>query len=107
LSVNISSLTLGESRPAQYDVRVIRNVRIPSSVPGMTLGGDLYLPGAGHAVPALVTLHTARKDAAGGIGTRRYLQYFARRGMPRSMSTGFGGWYLRGRATPDARSCRS
>jgi putative CocE/NonD family hydrolase len=46
----------------------------------MTLGGDLYLPGAGHAVPALVTLHTARKDAAGGIGTRRYLQYFARRG---------------------------
>jgi predicted acyl esterase len=46
----------------------------------MTLGGDLYLPDTRHQVPALVTLHAARKDAVGGIGTRRYLHYFAERG---------------------------
>jgi putative CocE/NonD family hydrolase len=68
------------SRPPQYEVEFIGDVRIPSSVPGLTLGGDLYLPKTTDRVPALVTLHTGRKDGLGGIGARKYLRYFAERG---------------------------
>jgi uncharacterized protein len=78
----MSVAVLGESRDPQNDVRLTRNLRIPSSVPGMTLGADLYRPDTddGGPFPTLVTLHAAGKDAVGGIGTRRYLRYFAERG---------------------------
>ncbi len=68
------------SRSAEYDVLLIEDVRIPSSVPGLTLGADLFLPVTDKEVPALVTMHSARKDGIGGIGARKYLRYFAERG---------------------------
>ncbi|QFU91730.1 CocE/NonD family hydrolase [Amycolatopsis sp. YIM 10] len=70
----------GGGRPARHRVDFHEDVRIPSSVPGLTLGGDLYLPETVHRVPALVTLHTGRKDGIGGLAARRYLRYFAERG---------------------------
>ncbi|MFD9958682.1 CocE/NonD family hydrolase [Amycolatopsis sp. NPDC058986] len=68
------------SRPPRYEVEFTGDVRIPSSVPGLTLGGDLYLPKGAGRVPALVTVHTGRKDGLGGIAARKYLRYFAERG---------------------------
>jgi predicted acyl esterase len=68
------------ARPPHYEVEFFGDVRVPSSVPGLTLGGDLYLPKTTERVPALVTLHTGRKDGLGGLGARRYLRYFAERG---------------------------
>ena len=68
------------SRPPRHEVEFRGDVRIPSSEPGLTLGADLYLPKTGYRVPALVTLHTGRKDGLGGIAASRYLRYFAERG---------------------------
>lgn len=68
------------ARPARFDVEFHGDVRIPSSVPGLTLGADLYLPKTDRPVPALVTLHTGRKDGLGGMAANRYLRYFAERG---------------------------
>lgn len=64
----------------RYDVDFHGDVRVPSSVPGLTLGADLYLPKGTGPVPALVTLHTGRKDGIGGAAARRYLRHFAERG---------------------------
>ncbi|MEQ0563998.1 CocE/NonD family hydrolase [Amycolatopsis sp. NEAU-NG30] len=68
------------SRPPRYEVEVLGDVRIPSSERGLTLGADLYRPRTASPVPALVTLHTGRKDGLGGIAASRYLRYFAERG---------------------------
>jgi putative CocE/NonD family hydrolase len=69
-----------DARPGRYDVDFHGDVRVPSSVAGLTLGADLYLPKGTGPVPALVTLHTGRKDGLGGQAARRYLRYFAERG---------------------------
>ena len=62
-------------------VRLVKNVRIPSSVPGLDLSADLYLPaGRSAATPAIVMVTSARKDAFGGIGTRRYCRDLAEHG---------------------------
>lgn len=68
------------ARAPQHAVEFHGDVRIPSSVPGLTLGGDLYRPRTKERVPALVTLHTGRKDGLGGVAASRYLRYFAERG---------------------------
>jgi putative CocE/NonD family hydrolase len=73
-------LRVPPARAPQYAVEFHGDVRIPSSVPGLTLGGDLYLPKTRARVPALVTLHTGRKDGLGGVAAGRYLRYFAERG---------------------------
>lgn len=70
----------GQCRPAEYEVEVIPNVRIPASAPGLTLAGDLYLPRTSRTVPVLITLHSARRDAMAGMSVRRYFRYFAERG---------------------------
>lgn len=80
LGRNIPSPQIVHSRVAEYEVEVVEDVRIPSSVAGLTLGADLYRPRTERPVPALVTLHSARRDGIGGIGARRYLRYFAERG---------------------------
>lgn len=64
----------------EFDVRVIRDVRIPTKAKGVTLGGDLYLPATDHQVPALVTVMHNAKDGIAGIGGLPYLRYFASRG---------------------------
>ncbi|MEU5259600.1 CocE/NonD family hydrolase [Amycolatopsis sp. NPDC021455] len=71
---------LPPSRPPRHEVEFRGDVRIPSSEPGLTLGADLYLPKTAHRVPALVTVHTGRKDGLGGVAASRYLRYFAERG---------------------------
>jgi putative CocE/NonD family hydrolase len=58
-----------------HEVRIARNVRIPSSTAGLALAADLYLPQTPVAVPALVTLHYGRRT----MGARCY-RYFAERG---------------------------
>ncbi len=68
------------SRPPQFETEFHGDVRVPSSVAGLTLGADLYLPRTEAPVPALVTLHTGRKDGLGGLAARRCLRYFAERG---------------------------
>ncbi len=78
--VNRPPVRAPRSRPPLFSVDFRGDVRIPSSVPGLTLGGDLYLPKTGRPVPTLVTLHTGRKDGLGGVAAGRYLRYFAERG---------------------------
>ncbi len=73
-------IRFAEPRRPDYQVEFHGDVRIPSSEPGVTLGGDLYLPKSPGPFPALVTLHTGRKDGLGGIAARRFLKYFAERG---------------------------
>jgi putative CocE/NonD family hydrolase len=73
-------LRVPAGRAAEHQVEFHGDVRIPSSVPGLTLGGDLYRPRTREPVPALVTLHTGRKDGLGGVAASRYLRYFAERG---------------------------
>lgn len=77
MSATIDRSSIGDHR---YDVVVDRNIRIPSSVPGLSLGADLYRPNVESPVPALVTLYSGRKDSLGGIGHRKYLRYFSERG---------------------------
>ncbi|GAA0730719.1 CocE/NonD family hydrolase [Dactylosporangium roseum] len=69
------------AQAAQPAVRLLKNLRIPSAVPGHDLSGDLYLPDAGaRACPAVVMVSSPRKDAFGGIGTRRYCRNLAEHG---------------------------
>jgi len=63
----------------RYDVRVLRGVRIPLR-DGATLAADLLLPVVDQPVPALVTLMAYRRDALGGAGCWRSLEFFARNG---------------------------
>jgi uncharacterized protein len=71
---------VGRPNPPKFGIRRITGIRIPSSVPGKTLGADLYLPRTTDPVPAVVTMHSLRKDALGGLGHRRHLKYFAGQG---------------------------
>lgn len=71
---------LPEQSYQKDDFRVFENVRIPTSDRGVELAADLYLPLTERPVPALVTLHNARRDLIGGMSVRRYFRYFAARG---------------------------
>ncbi|MFD4252439.1 CocE/NonD family hydrolase [Amycolatopsis thermoflava] len=63
-----------------YDVRVVRDVRIPTRDGHGSLGADLFLPITEAPVPALVTLLPYRKDAFAGIGGFSTYRWFARHG---------------------------
>ncbi|MEU0512431.1 MULTISPECIES: CocE/NonD family hydrolase [unclassified Amycolatopsis] len=66
--------------PKEFDVIVVKDVRIPSSSPGVSLAADIYMPLVTKPCPAVVTMHSVRKDAMAGMGVRRFLRYFAKRG---------------------------
>jgi putative CocE/NonD family hydrolase len=68
------------SRRAAYDVRVLRDIRVPTADPDVTLGADLYLPDGAPPVPALVSVLPYRKDAISGIGGSASLHWFAAHG---------------------------
>ncbi|BCJ68845.1 CocE/NonD family hydrolase [Polymorphospora rubra] len=66
--------------PARHGVRVVRDVRIPTDDPAVTLAGDLFLPEGAGPVPALVSVLPYRKDGLGGIGGWASYHWFAQRG---------------------------
>ncbi len=79
--------TLGENLPGappvpapRWAVEVHRDVRIPTSVPGVTLSADLYRPPAADPVPVLVTVQPYRKDFVAGKGCHGPAAWFAEHG---------------------------
>lgn len=68
------------ARGRAYDVEVVRDVRIPTGEPGVTLAADLFLPVGAGPVPVLVTLVPYLKDGAAGIGGWYANHWFAARG---------------------------
>lgn len=72
-------MTDNDSRGA-FNVRIVRNARIPTPDPEVTLAADLYLPNTTVAVPAVVTIMHNAKDGIAGIGGAPYLRYFAEHG---------------------------
>jgi hypothetical protein len=68
------------ARGRGYEVEVVRDVRIPTGEPGVTLAADLFLPVGAGPVPALVTLLPYLKDGAAGIGGWYANHWFAARG---------------------------
>lgn len=69
------------TKSGRYIVEIVRNMRIPIAGSDITLAADLYMPRCFEQVPALVTLHTARRDSMAGMSVRRYFRYFAERGF--------------------------
>lgn len=72
-------------RPSRPDdggepVTVVRDVRIPTADPQVTLPADLVLPVGGGEVPALVTVLPYRKDAVWGILDRETFRWYAEHG---------------------------
>ncbi|MFC0534217.1 CocE/NonD family hydrolase [Phytohabitans kaempferiae] len=65
---------------APYGVSVLRDVRIPTEDPAVTLSADLFLPVGAAAVPALVMLLPYRKDAVWGIRDTATFRWYARHG---------------------------
>jgi putative CocE/NonD family hydrolase len=64
----------------RYDVEVVRDVRIPTGDPGITLSADVVRPVGLAATPVLLTLLPYRKDAGAGIANQRISHRFARHG---------------------------
>lgn len=64
----------------RYEVSVVRDVRIPTGDPAITLSADLFLPVDAGPVPALVTVLPYRKDAWAGLLNRDNLHGFAAHG---------------------------
>jgi hypothetical protein len=64
----------------EYEVRVVRGVRVPTGAPGADLAADLFLPLGAGPVPALVTMMPYRKDALGGVGAADTVRRFAAHG---------------------------
>ncbi len=63
-----------------FEVKVVRDLRIPTLDDETTLSADLYLPVSASPVPALVSVLPYRKDALGGMGDAATLRWFAERG---------------------------
>ena len=63
-----------------HEVEVVRDIRIPTGEPGVTLAADLFLPVGAGPVPTLVTLVPYLKDGAAGIGGWYANHWFAARG---------------------------
>lgn len=70
----------GGSRKPLFEVQVVRNVRIPTAQPDITLAATLYLPVGAGRVPALVTIYPYLKDAGAGIQNEAEMHWFAARG---------------------------
>ena len=68
------------SRGRSHEVEVVRDIRIPTGEPGVTLAADLFLPVGAGPVPTLVTLVPYLKDGAAGIGGWYANHWFAARG---------------------------
>jgi len=66
--------------PAPYEVEILRDQRIPTADPEITLSADVYRP-AGVPAPALLTLQPYRKDLLVGTHVRGTLSWFAERGF--------------------------
>jgi uncharacterized protein len=62
------------------DVRVLRDLRVPTDDPAITLSADLFIATTLDRVPVLVTLLPYRNDAASGIEYDAALRWFAARG---------------------------
>lgn len=67
-------------RPAPYEVRVVRGVRVDTAEPGTTLGADVFLPVGAGPVPAVVSVLPYRRDVLGGAGCWDALHRFAAAG---------------------------
>jgi uncharacterized protein len=67
-------------RPATHDVEILRDVRIPTADPSVTLAADLFLPAGAGPVPLLLTLLPYLKDASAGLETWQANRWFASRG---------------------------
>lgn len=65
---------------ARYQVRVIRDLRIPTADAGVTLSADLFLPVGVAVAPTLVTVLPYRKDAGWGILDFDAYHWYATRG---------------------------
>ena len=68
------------TRPVIYDVEILRDVRIPTADPVVTLAADLFLPAGAGPVPLLLTLLPYLKDASAGLETWQANRWFAARG---------------------------
>lgn len=86
--------------PKEFDVVVVTDVRIPSSSLGVSLAADIYLPLSDKPCPAVVTMHSVRKDAMAGMGLRRFLRHFAKRGYASVIVDTRGTGSSDGRAVP-------
>lgn len=65
---------------SQRVVEVVRDVRVPTTTPGVTLSADVYRPVPAAPVPALVTVLPYRKDFAGGLALDGPARWFAAHG---------------------------
>lgn len=65
---------------ARYRVRVTRDARIPTTVAGLSLSADVFVPLDAGPVPALVMVLPYRKDAQGGALDAQTFLWFAARG---------------------------
>lgn len=64
----------------QPAVEVVRDVRVPTAMPGSTLSADVYRPVSVSPTPALVTVVPYRKDFAGGLALDGPARWFAAHG---------------------------
>jgi uncharacterized protein len=66
--------------PTRYDVEVVRDVRIPTGTPDVSLSADLYKPVGAGPVPVLLMLQPYRKDFVAGAGYQEPSRWLAHRG---------------------------
>lgn len=69
------------TRRPSYEVTIIRDARVPTSEPGMTLSADLFLPVGAGPVPALLTVLPYRKDLGWGILDGSTATWYAQQGF--------------------------
>lgn len=67
-------------QPQGFEVRVVRDVRIPTSDPAVTLSGDAWLPVTEAPVPAVVQLSPYRRDLLAGVKYEESMRHFAEHG---------------------------
>jgi uncharacterized protein len=60
-----------------HEILVLRDVRIPTNDPAVTLSADIYVPSKSDPVPALVAVLPYRKDGPIGIELDADLRWFA------------------------------
>lgn len=68
------------TKSARHEVRVLRDVRIPTTDPSVTLSADVWLPVTESPVPAVIQLSPYRRDLMAGVKYESSLRYFAERG---------------------------
>lgn len=70
----------GPGARAEYEVQLLRDVRIPTADSAATLSADVYLPVSDEPLPALVMALPYRKDAGAGVWYEASLSWFAKHG---------------------------